>query len=121
MRKKFQKERLKVADATKTNYQEKEFDYSYSIGSLEHFTLEGIDEFMKQSSRVTKKVSFHMIPVSKSNLDEGWMKTVQSFFNNSEGWWYKKFYEHFSEVYVVPSKWEDKISNGRWFICVNDL
>lgn len=115
------KERLKVADATKENYKENEFDYSYSIGSLEHFTLDGISDFIKQSSRVTKKIAFHMIPVSKSNNDEGWMKTVQSFFNNSEEWWMKKFQEHHTKVYSIPSKWEDAISNGRWFVCINEI
>lgn len=115
------KSRLKVADATQVNYIEKEFDYSYSIGSLEHFTLDGIDKFIEQSSRITKKVSFHMIPVSRSNQNEGWMKTVQSFFNNSEEWWLEKFKKHFNEVYPIPSKWEDEISFGRWFICINEI
>ncbi len=115
------KERLKVADATRVNYSEKEFDYSYSIGSLEHFTLDGIDKFIEQSSRITKKASFHMIPISRSNLDEGWMTTVQSFFNNSEEWWLAKFKKHFKQVHPIPSKWEDDISFGRWFICINEI
>lgn len=113
--------RLKVADATKRNYQKNEFDYSYSIGSLEHFTLDGIEKFLEESSRLTKHVSFHMIPVSKSNLNEGWMKTVQSFFNNSEEWWMEKFKKQYDKVYCVPSKWEDSISYGRWFICQNEV
>ena len=112
--------KLKVADATKSNYAENEFDYSYSIGSLEHFTEEGIEKFIEQSSKITKRASFHMIPVSRSNLNEGWMTTVQSFFNNSEDWWKSKFEANYDEVYPVPSKWEDDISFGRWFICVNN-
>ena len=115
------KERLKVADATAENYLENEFDYSFSIGSLEHFTEEGIIKFIEQSYRITKKVSYHMIPVSKSNLDEGWTKTTQSFFNNSEEWWLEKFKTKFSKVYYIPSKWEDRISYGRWYICVKEL
>ncbi len=114
-----QKHKLKVADATVSNYSENEFDYSYSIGSLEHFTEDGIDKFIEQSAIITKKAAFHMIPVSRSNEDEGWMTTVQSFFNNSEDWWKLKFQAHFSEVFAVPSKWEDDISFGRWFICVH--
>jgi ubiquinone/menaquinone biosynthesis C-methylase UbiE len=119
--KKIPKERLKIADATKPNYSTKEFDYSYSIGSLEHFTLDGIDKFIGESSRITKKASFHMIPVSKSGTNEGWMKTIQSFFNNSEEWWFGNFKKHYSFVYSIPSKWEDNISYGRWFICVNEI
>ncbi len=115
------KERLKVADATKANYSNNEFDYSYSIGSLEHFTLNGIDKFIGESSRITKKISFHMIPVSRSGINEGWLKTAQSFFNNSEEWWYDKFKIHFKDVHAIPSKWEDKISYGRWFICINEI
>jgi ubiquinone/menaquinone biosynthesis C-methylase UbiE len=112
------KERLKVADATKTNYAENAFDYSYSIGSLEHFTLEGIDQFLGESARYTKRISYHMIPVSRSGKNEGWLKTVQSFFNNSERWWYDKFKKHYRIVHCIPSKWEDTISYGRWFICI---
>ncbi len=111
-------DRLRVADATNTDYPENKFDYSYSIGSLEHFTFEGIDAFIRESARYTKNASFHMIPVSRSGKDEGWMKTVQSFFNNSESWWYERFRRHFEVVYCIPSKWEDQISYGRWFICI---
>lgn len=115
------KDKLRVADATKTNYQDNEFDYSFSIGSLEHFTIEGIDKFISESQRITKNVSYHMIPVSRSGDNEGWMKTRQSFYNNSEEWWSKKFKKHFQEVYSIPSKWEDNISFGRWFICINKI
>lgn len=112
------KELLKVEDATKTSYSANEFDYSYSIGSLEHFTEEGIESFLSENSRYTKTASFHMIPISKSNINEGWMKTTQSFFNNSEQWWLEKFNKNFQKVYSIPSKWEDNISYGRWFICI---
>lgn len=115
------KEKLRIADATKTNYSDDEFDYSFSIGSLEHFTLDGIDKFVTESARFTKKVSFHMIPISRSGIDEGWLKTVQSFFNNSEEWWYGKFKKSYTHVYSIPSKWDDTISYGRWFVCVNEI
>jgi ubiquinone/menaquinone biosynthesis C-methylase UbiE len=110
-------ERLRVTDATKTDYADKEFDYSYSIGSLEHFTIEGIDAFISESARYTKNASFHMIPISRTGEDIGWIKTKQSYFNNSEKWWLAKFQKHFNKVYPVPSKWEDQLSFGRWFIC----
>ncbi len=110
--------RLKVADATKTNYYENEFDYSYSIGSLEHFTEDGIDDFIRESARYSSIGSFHMIPISRSSEDTGWIKNIQSYFNNSEKWWYPKFKNYYSTVYIIPSKWEDNISYGRWFICI---
>ena len=109
--------KLVVCDATNTNYLDNQFEYSYSIGSLEHFTLEGIEAFIRESYRITSKVSFHMIPTSKSQTDEGWMKTVQSFFNNSDEWWMKNFKKGFRKVEMVDSKWNDNISFGRWFIC----
>lgn len=109
--------RLKVEDATKTTYLDNEFDYSYSIGSLEHFTSDGIDCFLEESARYTRVASFHMIPVSRNGEDQGWLKTIQSFFNNSEQWWLAKFTTHFPVVYSIPSKWQDEISYGRWFIC----
>jgi ubiquinone/menaquinone biosynthesis C-methylase UbiE len=109
--------KLNVCDATCTKYANNEFDFSYSIGSLEHFTEEGIDKFIHESSRFTTTASFHMIPVSKNGKDKGWIKTIQSYFNNSENWWYEKFRKYYSKVYIIPSKWEDDISYGRWFIC----
>src|ERR1017187_2987380 len=112
------KEKLRISDAVSTNYNNNEFDYSYSIGSLEHFTEEGIEKFLHESSRYTKKSSFHMIPVSKIVKDLGWITYVQSYFNNSAGWWYDKFIKYYSVVYIIPSKWDDDISFGRWFICV---
>src|SRR5665213_814410 len=39
-------DRLRVCDATAMPYGDGEFDYSYSIGSLEHFTEDGIDKFI---------------------------------------------------------------------------
>lgn len=111
------KEKLSVADATKTSYQNNEFDYSYSIGSLEHFTEEGIDAFIEETARYTKIGSFHMIPISQSAKNEGWMKSKQSFFNNSEEWWTIKFKKHYPKVYPVASKWQDNISYGYWFLC----
>ncbi len=112
------KSKLMVSDATNTNYNDNEFDYSYSIGSLEHFTEDGIEKVIYESSRYTKTNSFHMIPVSRSGKNMGWIKNLQSYFNNSEGWWYDKFKKYYSIVYIIPSKWEDNISKGRWFICV---
>ena len=111
--------RLKVQDATKTTYADNEFDYSYSIGSLEHFTEEGIDLFLKECSRYTAKSAFHMIPVSESNLDDGWIRTNQSYFNNSVEWWLPKFRRYFREVYVLGSGYKHiGVSGGKWFVCI---
>ena len=107
---------LKVCDATNLPYSDNEFDYCYSIGSLEHFTLEGINNFLISSQRVTKKISFHMIPVSKSNLDEGWIENYQSYFNNSLDWWLSICQKHFNNIEVIDSGWEDEISTGKWLI-----
>lgn len=111
------KEKLQVCDATKTNYKDNEFNYSYSIGSLEHFTEEGIDGFLSEAARYTKNGSFHMIPISNNNQNMGWIKTIQTYYNNTEEWWLQKFKKHFNEVYVVNSSWKDEISDGKWFLC----
>jgi ubiquinone/menaquinone biosynthesis C-methylase UbiE len=111
-------DRLRVEDATKLScYDAGQFRHSYSIGSLEHFTEEGIDDFIRESHRVTTGFSAHMIPLSRSGEDEGWMKTVQSFFNNSEKWWRSRFEKHYGHVVFLPSGWEDKISVGTWILC----
>lgn len=59
------KENLFCIDATELNFEENFFDYSYSIGSMEHFTEDGIDKLIEKLSKITKKTSIHMMPVSK--------------------------------------------------------
>ncbi len=112
--------RLKVCDATKTGYVDDFFDYSYSIGSLEHFSNKGIDEFIQEAYRITRYNSFHMLPVSRSGANEGWLTTLQSFHNNSTEWWLGRFKQAYSKVYVLDSSWEDDISTGKWFICLKE-
>jgi SAM-dependent methyltransferase len=109
--------RLKVCDATQLPYQDDDFDYSYSIGSLEHFTEDGIGKFISEAARVSKVASFHMMPTSRSVRDEGWMKTYQSFHNNSPDWWVNRFRKEFKRVRVLDSNWNDRISVGKWFLC----
>lgn len=112
-------DRLRLCDAVQTGYQDKLFDYSYSIGSLEHFTEEGIDGFLREANRITKRVSFHMIPISP-HTDEGWVTEGQSFFNNTLEWWLPKFSAVFPDVSVLESSWVGSKSVGYWFICKCD-
>lgn len=109
--------RLRVCDATQLPYANGEFDYSYSIGSLEHFTLDGIEKFVAEAARVTRVGSFHMMPVSRSGRDEGWLKTYQTFHNSSPAWWVAYFEKHFKRVKLLDSHWNDRISVGKWFLC----
>jgi SAM-dependent methyltransferase len=111
------KERLICCDATALPYPTKHFDYAYSIGSLEHFTEEGIVAFMQQRKKVVGTRSFHMIPVSRSQKDEGWISPWQSYFNNSTDWWVTKCKGTFGKVTVLDSAWQDEISLGKWLIC----
>lgn len=114
------KERLTVCDATRMPYADKAFDYAYSIGSLEHFTEEGIVQLLRECKRTVRKASFHMIPVSRSGKDEGWLKTYQSFHNNSVGWWMERYLSVYRTVYVLDSTWDDQMSVGKWFVCMHD-
>lgn len=111
---------LKVCDATQTDYEDNYFNYSYSIGSLEHFTKEGIIKFVFEAYRITSFNSIHMVPVSRSGEDEGWIKRFQSYYNNSEDWWLNQFKSCYKTVFVLNSSWQDSISVGKWFICVKD-
>jgi SAM-dependent methyltransferase len=115
------RDRLRVADATNTGYGDDAFDYGYSIGSLEHFTEEGIHGFVAETYRITRKASFHMIPVSRSGRDEGWMTTLQSFHNNSVDWWLERYRASYPVVHVLDSAWSDRISVGKWFLCMKDV
>lgn len=113
-------ERLKICDATRLPYGDQEFDFSYSIGSLEHFTEEGIRKCFAEMARVTRRASYHFMPVSRSGRDEGWMKTLQSFHNCSVAWWLERIFPHFPRIVDLPSLWKDDISLGRWFLCFKD-
>lgn len=109
--------RLRVGDATNMDYADHAFDYGYSIGSLEHFTEQGILDMLSECKRVVRKATFHMIPVSRDDKNQGWLKTVQSFHNNSVEWWMDKYKSAYSDVTVLSSRWEDELSVGKWFIC----
>ena len=111
------RDRLKVANATNTGYEDNYFDYSYSIGSLEHFTENDIDSFLKETKRITKKSSFHQIPVARDKKFDGWLELDQSYFNKPVDWWLERFEKHFDHVSVIESSWNDPISFGKWFIC----
>jgi ubiquinone/menaquinone biosynthesis C-methylase UbiE len=111
-------ERLRVMDATVLTYIDQEFDFLFSIGSLEHFTVDGLRSALKECRRVCRGLNFHMIPVSASGLDEGWITPYQAYWNNSQQWWVNIFEEVFGyNVWTMSSKWEDDRSRGVWFIC----
>jgi len=114
-------DKLEVCDATNMPYQDDSYNFSYSIGSLEHFSESGINQFLKEAFRVTSNISYHQIPVSKDDQNHGWIKTYQSYHNNSVGWWLERFQEVYKQVYALDSTWEDSISNGKWFICVKNV
>ena len=67
------------------------FDYSFSIGSLEHFTEEGIDAFVDEAFRVTKIGSYHQVPTLMDGRVSGWVNLQQSFYNMPISWWKEKF------------------------------
>lgn len=109
--------KLICSDAIDINFPENFFDYSYSIGSLEHFTEKGLNDVIEKLHFITKNYSIHMMPVSKKNQNEGWIKTYQTFHNNSVEWWVNKFRKKFSNILVIDSSWNDHISVGKWFVC----
>jgi SAM-dependent methyltransferase len=111
------KERLQVGDATKLDYIENKFEYLFTIGSLEHFTVEGLRATLLECNRVCSGLTFHHIPVSKSGLNEGWVNDQQSFWCNSEKWWMAEFKRAFGEnVWTMSSKWTGRSLKGVWFV-----
>ena len=105
-----------VCDATNLPYTGDEFDFSFSIGSLEHFTEEQIEKFLRSAKKVTKYYSFHQIPMSRSDIDEGWITPYQSYFNNSESWWYNHCKKVYQNVQIIDSSWEDTRSVGKLLV-----
>lgn len=113
-------DRLQVLDATRLTYPDRAFDYVFSIGSLEHFTEPGIGATLSEAKRVCRGLNFHMVPVSTSGFNEGWITTTQSYWNNARRWWSARFEESFGDhVWAMESKWSDARSRGVWFICSN--
>ncbi len=108
--------RLTICNAMKMPYEDNFFDHAYSVGSLEHFTEEGIRDFLKECYRVTRGATFHHIPVSKSGKDEGWVVTDQGYIHNSIPWWVKKCEEVYPVVQVLGCSWENQISDGIWLV-----
>ena len=51
-------EKLVVCDATKLKYKENSFDYSFSIGSLEHFTEDQIEKFLISAKKLLNFIHF---------------------------------------------------------------
>jgi ubiquinone/menaquinone biosynthesis C-methylase UbiE len=111
------RERLRVCDATKMDYANDAFDFGYSIGSLEHFTGDGLIACLQECKRVVRGTSFHQIPVSADGKDHGWIRTFQSYYNNSVEWWLERYASVFPDVRAVDSTWRDTISKGKWFVC----
>ena len=115
------KDRLRICDATTTGCPDAAFEHSYSIGSLEHFSNDGIDAFLRECRRITSGSAFHMIPLSRSGRDEGWIRDgAQEYFNNGEAWWLARFRAVFPRVLVLESRWSSETSVGRWFVCDPD-
>jgi len=108
---------LTVCDATQLPYHDNEFSYAYSIGSIEHFTEDGIERFLRECHRTVSGVSFHQHPVSRNGQNEGWITTSQSYHNNSVEWWLNIYQRVYSNVSVLDSVWEDELSLGKWFVC----
>ena len=57
-------------------------------------------------------------------MNEGWIKTYQTFHNNSVEWWVNKFEKKFSKVQVIDSSWKIifQLENGLYVInniCLN--
>ena len=110
-------DRLTLTDATKMSYSDKVFDFAYSIGSLEHFTENGIVQFLRENLRIVNGPTFHMVPMSRDGKNHGWITTSQSYFNNSESWWMKKCLQVYPAATLLASSWSDGISVGRWMMC----
>lgn len=112
-----EKQRLTVGDATRMPYPEGSFTHAYSIGSLEHFTRDGIVACLGECRRVATGSTFHQIPTSRSGRDEGWIRRLQSYHNNSRDWWLGLARQVYPNAIVGDSSWHDDISVGTWLIC----
>jgi hypothetical protein len=100
------------------DYADDFFDCGYFVGPLQHFDEPGVPRCIRECHRVIKGESFHTVPVSRSGRDEGWLRTHQSFHNNSVEWWVRRLRTSYRLVRVLDSRWQDDWSVGKWFVCV---
>ncbi len=112
--------RFTVCDATKMPYENDRFDYAYSVGSLEHFTEQGIVQVLGECHRTARFATFHHVPVSKRERDEGWIVTDQGYYLNSTQWWLGKCKEVYGTAYALRSSWRDPLSVGIWLVCIKE-
>lgn len=109
--------RFTVCDARSLPYESDWFNYAYTVGSLEHFTVDGIQGVLKECHRAVKYASFHHVPVSKRGRDEGWIVTDQGYHLNSLEWWISQCDKVYDNVYALKSSWKDSLSVGVWLVC----
>ena len=117
------RERIFIGDASENlPFEDSFFDFHYSVGSLEHFTLEGLDKTLTLIGQKSKKdaIGFHQVPVSADGTNMGWItRHDQSYWNNNEEFWIDQFEKHFKKVSIIRSSWKDQgVSKGIW-ICTN--
>jgi len=112
-------ERLKVCDLKKlTIYPTDSFDCTYSIGVAHYIKKRDLQSFVAELARITRRISFHFVPVSLSTKNEGWIADWHTFQNNSAQWWIEVFKKKFPSVHTRDSAWSNNPwSAGQWFIC----
>jgi ubiquinone/menaquinone biosynthesis C-methylase UbiE len=113
--------RLQVCDLNGLGvYDSERFDYTYSIGVLHYVSESDLQEFAGELARITRKISFHFVPVSLSAKNEGWIADCwHAFQNNSAHWWVGVFQNGFASVQTRDSAWTNKPwSAGQWFVCL---
>ena len=109
---------LTVADNGKPlPYPDQHFDCAYSIGSFEHFSVSGLATVLTETARVTERASFHMVPVSSRNRNEGWRANTQPAWRMSVDWWVAHFNQTCSSVSVLHSRWGGGAERGIWICC----
>ena len=87
------RERLTVADATSTPYRRQRLRLRL-LDRLARALHRGgpREDDRARRYRITRFATFHLVPISRSGRDEGWMKTHQSFHNNSVEWWLERYH-----------------------------
>ncbi len=95
-----------------------EYDIIFSIGLLQYIPENKVEQLAKDLARTTKKFSFHQIPVSATNENEGIINSWHAYLNNSSEWWEMKFRTAFPNVRILDSCWSHPgISAGKWILC----
>jgi hypothetical protein len=108
-RKRIDTAHLKICSATKMDiYEDNCFDFSYPTWVFAYLKPDQVADFVFESYRITKNISFPNGPTYEVAKNERPVSHWYQYFVNSTEWWLSRF-EKKSKVDVIDSSRKEKV------------